>query len=302
MRNSPVITRVDCHDFMQQVDVFIDGELDIIEHAAMEEHSRVCVSCNEKEARRRDTRQRLRESTKAFAPSDDFMARLQASLASAAEASEASHDGVSVSNASVVPVAPEPELLPTMRTPFASFVSKNWQWLGIAAAAVLVSVVGLRAIGTWGSDGEATSVVAGIASFASPVVGESVAWHRRNVPVEVVGPDARSVRSWFADKVSFAVNPPAFGSSARLLGGRLSHVREYEAAYLIYEVDGSKLTTMLFNAKDIPNDLGLTEHTFIDNSNGYNVAIRERDGVIYTFTTDLNVDELGVLVDTAMNH
>lgn len=301
---------MDCYDFMQQVDTFIDGELEIDEHSAMEAHSSVCADCNEKEARRRNTRQRLRATTANLQPSTDFMARLHAAIeekstsASVALREQRRQDD----NATRTDTAPHTtaELTPVAQTTLPPVViihprnvlQKHWKILAVAAAALCALTFNVRTLQP--KQAEEHAMVAGSASFASPVIGESVAWHRRSVPVEVVGPDPNTVRRWFADKVSFAVNVPQFSGSARLLGGRLSHVRQYEAAYLLYEVNGTKLSVMLFDAGDISNYADFKNKTFVDNSNGYNVAIREKSGVTYTFTSDMEAEDLAKLVDSSM--
>lgn len=301
---------MDCHDFVSQVDTFIDGELDNAEHSAMEAHSRVCGECNDKEARRRDTRQRLRQTSEQYRPSTDFMARLRTSLDEKTIGREEIscpsiilHDGPGAAAATAGSTNAPPVATVTERRPLlelATLLRRQPLWLGVAAAGLLALGVGLSMAARTNETPSESAMVAGVASFASPVIGESVAWHRRTVPVEVVGPDPSSVREWFSDKVSFAVSVPDFGRSARLLGGRLSHVRHYEAAYLLYEANGGKLSVMLFDAGDSGLGLDLENDTFVDNSNGYNVAIRERAGVTYTFTSDMDVDVLAELVDGVM--
>lgn len=295
---------MDCHDFVSQVDTFIDGELDLSEHEAMEAHSAVCSECNDKEARRRDTRQRLRQSAAQFKPSVDFLERLQSSL----DEQRVERQEISCPNI-ILHDAPRAEAtaanaadLSADRAPirFPTTLLRKPLWLGIAATALVAFGVSLSMAGGTADTKESSAMVAGVSSFASPVIGESVAWHRRTVPVEVVGPDPGVVREWFSDKVSFAVSVPDFGRSARLLGGRLSHVRHYEAAYLLYEANGGKLSVMLFDAGDSGLDLDLNNDTFVDNSNGYNVAIRERAGVTYTFTSDMDADALAELVNQVM--
>lgn len=307
MSRGSIRNTMDCYDFSQQVDTFIDGELDFAEHEAMEEHSRRCLDCNEKEARRRDTRQRLRNSAAGFKPSNDFMQRLNASLAAQSIGSqEAScpniilheHEQVLATDEQTVSVGNDG--LVSSAIPLFSKSLRRSAWIGLAAAALLALSIGFSLGSKSGDAVDASAAVAGVSSMASPVVGESVAWHRRNVPVEVVGPDPAAVREWFSDKVSFAVSVPDFGRSARLLGGRLGHVRQYEAAYLLYEASGGKLSVMLFDAGDMGVGMDFNEKTFVDNSNGYNVAIRERAGVTYTFTSDMEADELAAMVDQVM--
>ena len=87
---------------------------------------------------------------------------------------------------------------------------------------------------------------------APVVVDASARWHARAVPVEVTGPEPDAVQAWFADKVAFPVLPPEFGSRAHLIGGRLSNVERSEAAFLVYDVEGTKLSVMVFDAGDTP--------------------------------------------------
>lgn len=304
MRQASFSDHMDCADFRHMVDEFIDGELDELAHSEMERHSRECVACNEMEDRRRGTRQRLRATADSFRAPTDFMQRLQASLEEAKEQPlPVSDDSVvnALDDARTEQVLTVGEPAPAVEAAHEPFVrrfvqTKHW----LAAAAVFALGAGFVTIVSQNSAEQSDSVVAGVASFASPVVAEAVAWHRRNVPVEVVGPDPLVVRQWFSDKVSFAVSSPDFGRSVRLLGGRLSHVRQYEAAYLMYEANGGKLSVMLFDAGELGTGLDLQHQTFVDNSNGYNVAIREKDGVTYTFTSDLDAEELVSLVDRAM--
>lgn len=307
---------MDCYDFMQHVDTFIDGELEMSEHSAMEAHSRVCADCNEKEARRRNTRQRLKATaqSEAFQPSMDFMARLQTAIEEKAASpsmelrlEQIAEETTATQETPTAPTAEQatPEASrddgPIARAPVSRIdaLREHWKVLALAAAALIALGVGLSSMIKTSANDDA-AMVAGTSSFASPVVGESVAWHRRSVPVEVVGPDPSAVRRWFSDKVSFAVSVPEIDGSARLLGGRLSHVRQYEAAYLLYEVNGSKLSVMLFDAGDLDDETNFRNKTFVDNSNGYNVAIREKSGVTYTFTSDMGAEELAELVDGTM--
>lgn len=313
MRASTLSNTIDCVDFRSMVDEFIDGELDDIHHAEMEAHSAQCVECNDSEARRRDTRQRLRETATQFKAPSDFMARLQASLDEAKAKAPETLSAALISappgpladdDAPIAKALPDAPRVVSLVEKLQARARAFGAWrrpVLLAAAATLMLGGALLISNAGGASEEGDSAVAGVASFASPVVAESVAWHRRNVPVEVVGPDPLAVRVWFADKVSFAVSVPDFGHDARLLGGRLSHVRQYEAAYLVYEANGRKLSVMLFDGENMDPGMDLTAETFIDNSSGYNVAIRERGGVMHTFTSDMDATQLARLVDRLMD-
>ena len=46
-----------------------------------------------------------------------------------------------------------------------------------------------------------------------------------------------SIPAWFADKLDFNPSPPRFrATGVRILGARLSHLREWPAAYVRYEL------------------------------------------------------------------
>lgn len=149
-----------------------------------------------------------------------------------------------------------------------------------------------------------------------PIVQEAVTWHQRDVPVEVTGPSDRRVRRWFHGKVNFPVRLPRFEnnhvSEVNLLGARLSNVREKQAAYVIYEANGSKLSVMVFNRSrnnhparraarkaDVVRAAAMRRPVYFQNANGYNVAVVEDNGVTYSITSELPREEMVELVDAA---
>jgi mycothiol system anti-sigma-R factor len=137
----------------------------------------------------------------------------------------------------------------------------------------------------------------------SPVVEDAIAKHRRDLPAEVTRPD--QVRAWFADKVDFAVRPPRLPPNYVFRGARLANVHEREAAYLVYEVNGDKVSVLVFDPRDVP--LQARQHrtignhdVYLDGQRGYNVAVyRDRD-VGYAFTSEMDQDQMIQLVSTAV--
>jgi len=129
--------------------------------------------------------------------------------------------------------------------------------------------------------------------------------HARSLPLEVNGPDAASVSQWFRGKVDFAVTPPAFRSDQiKLVGGRLSHVGDEQAAYLVYESQGRPITVVVFeDRRDIP--FGGVERraggreVFVGQSLGYNVAMWHQGGVAYAVSSDLDQRDMIQLVSSA---
>ena len=290
---------VRCRDAEDLLDVFIDGEIDPIDARELEQHLEGCRSCADKEARRRETRSRLRRTSDSIRVSSDFQARLQEMLRSASDVTElaALEASASSSRATVAPVV----AIDTARPAEGRSLRPVWMG-GSLLAALATGVLGAALFGGGANQApvELEPAVAGVSSLNSPVVMEAVEWHRRAVPIEVTGPDASAVRDWFADKVDFAVSVPDLGRSVRLLGGRLGHIRHFEAAYLLYETQGTKLSVMIFGDDSmLPESVRDKSETFVDNSGGYNVAVVARDGVTYTFTSGMDEDRLLSLVDDA---
>ncbi len=139
----------------------------------------------------------------------------------------------------------------------------------------------------------------------SPVVEDAIAKHQRDLPVEVTGrPD--EVRAWFANKVGFAFRPPRLPQNTRLRGARLAHLRERDAALLMYDVDGEKVSVLVFDPSDVPLEARRTRYVgnhevFLDGERGYHVALyRDRD-LGYAFTSGMDEDRMIQLVSTAVS-
>ncbi len=135
-----------------------------------------------------------------------------------------------------------------------------------------------------------------------------IAKHQRNLPIEVTG-RSEEVRRWYADKVDFPVRMPSFGGLRpwRFAGGRLANVRERQAAYLVYDVDGNKVSVFIFDPGEMPIEarrhqtIGNRE-VYLDGDRGYNVALYRDHGVGYAIASDMDQGEMLKLVSAAVSH
>jgi anti-sigma factor RsiW len=261
---------MNCNDYRQNIDAYIDGELVERERAEVEAHAGVCASCASVLERRRATRAQLRALAAAPAP-DAFRTALRGRIAA------------------TTPVLAAERA--TSRRPI----------LVAAAAAITVAGVG-SALYAGRGEGDAVTEEERETDTTAAIVDESIRWHRRQIPVEVTGPDGNDVRNWFADKVDFPVRVPEL-TRANLLGGRLGNVESEEAAFLVYELDGTKLSVMMFDPDD--PSLGRIgapagQPTVYEGPTGYNVVLRQFNGVAYTFTSELPGQELVGVVNAAL--
>lgn len=148
--------------------------------------------------------------------------------------------------------------------------------------------------------------VAPAKSGQPPVIDQTVEWHQNNLPLEVPGPDRTHVAKWFQGKVGFPVRIPEFQKpGAELKGGRIAHVKNRRAGYLSYEVNGARMSVMMFHGDGlkIPADrvrkVGERD-VAIFNTSGYEVAMLRDDGITYTITSDLSQKELMNVVASSM--
>lgn len=277
---------VTCDEMLREsLDLLVDGELADTEVGEVLAHLEGCGACRDALERRESTKQALTSLGAETRCSDGFHARLAEALAEQAPP------------ASETPARGEGRLRSVQR------------WF--AAAAVTVGLAGLGfAVGFWmpalGGAGGADVVASD--GFDDPegppplIVDESIRWHARQVPVEVAGPDHATVGAWFADKVAFPVEPPALAPRANLIGGRLGNVDRSEAAFLLYDLDGTKVSVMVFDPQltAMPRSRGVRGgDVYVRDANGFAVAVQERDGIGYSYTTQLPRQELADLVEAS---
>jgi len=148
--------------------------------------------------------------------------------------------------------------------------------------------------------------VAPAESGQPPAIEQTVEWHQNGLPLEVKGPDRRHVSTWFRGKVGFPVRVPEFGDErVELEGGRIAHVNDRRAGYLSYNVNGARVSVMMFHgdgiqvpAEKIRRIEGRELALF--NSGGYGVALLQDGGLTYTITSDLSEEELLRVVSAAV--
>jgi anti-sigma factor RsiW len=135
----------------------------------------------------------------------------------------------------------------------------------------------------------------------TPTLAESsVEWHRRNMPLDVKASSAEAVKGFFIDKVPFAVRPPVFKkrTKVQLLGGRLANLREHEAAYLVYRVNGRRVSVFIFDSTALPaGERGrASERVHWHRLRGYNVAVYSSGGIGYAVASDLEPEQMVRLI------
>jgi anti-sigma factor RsiW len=139
----------------------------------------------------------------------------------------------------------------------------------------------------------------------SPVAADLIAKHQRNLPFEVSG-GSDQVKRWYVDKLGFPVRPPSLCKTCALRGGRLAEVANQQAAYLVYDVGGNKVSVFIFDPSSMTLELPQratvdNRDVFLDQEHGYNVAIFRNRGVGYAIAGDLNRDQMLKFVSSAVS-
>jgi len=139
------------------------------------------------------------------------------------------------------------------------------------------------------------------------LVEDAISKHHRELPLEATFVDGENgVPGWFAGKLDFNPPPPRFkAAGVHVLGGRLSNLREWPAAYIRYQLPHGQAG--LFIVDDPQGHFSETGRTVqigphkvhVVNARGYNVAVWRQDEIVYSLVSDLDEAALFELVQTA---
>jgi anti-sigma factor RsiW len=138
-----------------------------------------------------------------------------------------------------------------------------------------------------------------------PMIEDVAQRHARDLPAEVAASDPAQVAQWFRGKLDIPVHPVMFrGTSARLVGARISNVRNQMAAALYYDVGGRRVTVFVFDGALMPRDniepsMVDGRPVYVASSHGYTVTLTEQQGVGYAIATDMPPQESVRIVASA---
>lgn len=149
------------------------------------------------------------------------------------------------------------------------------------------------------------AVVIAIQGGPDPMIEDAVRKHLRDLPLEVTAAtaDPAALATWFRGKIDFNASLPRFQSaSVKVMGARLSNIRDRPAAYVRYELPRGHRGS-LFVVDDPERRLGLGGHAVagavpvrMANQAGYNVAVWRQNEIVYSMVSDLDEPELVQLV------
>lgn len=264
-----LIAAMDCTEFERSIDAYLDDEFDARERIEADTHLAGCARCRvlaEGQRRVRDAiRARLREAMASPAPGGRAPPALRARIV---------------------------ESLARSRRPLWRRVLAPIPIATLAACAAGALLVLLTHDGRSGALAE-----------------EAIAKHHRSLPLEVVTASVGSeglITTWFADKLDFHPAPPHFrADGVRPVGARLSHLREWPAAYIRYELPRGQAGLFIVDDPERRFDASGREVRIgpsvmrVVTARGYNVAVWRDHEIVYSLVSDLDEAALYDLVRTA---
>jgi anti-sigma factor RsiW len=256
---------MNCQEFYDYVDAYIDNELDVAATILVKQHLRDCPEC-----------QQLLEARKALA-----------SLLDNPQISFEAPDSLLEKVRSALPVTQSEVKQPRYR----SRAVIPWFFAPLALAAAFAVMFGLVILNRGG-----TNNGSGSNALAQEVITSHVrsllAAHLFDVP----STDQHTVKPWFDGKLKFSPPVHDFAEQGfRLTGGRLDYFNGREVAALVYQ-----RRLHIINLFVWPSDSGRNTAAESFAKDGYNVSHWERDGFEFWAVSDVNASDLKAFSDLQM--
>jgi anti-sigma factor RsiW len=123
-------------------------------------------------------------------------------------------------------------------------------------------------------------------------------------PAGIESSNPSEVRSWFDNKLGFALSIPQFKeNSVELLGAQITYFLDRRVAHMMYKVREHKLSLYILEGSDIKVDIEETKDDrsyYEDMYKGFMVVGWKTGPYIYCFVSDLSDSELDELAFEAM--
>lgn len=167
-------------------------------------------------------------------------------------------------------------------------IRRHWPWHSFPRLAPAAAAAGLLLV-----------ILLGARGRTSRVFAQALRTYNAAMPMDVSGSNCGLIADWFRGRVDFSLQPPSLGKLATCQGGRLVNVHDRLGAYLTYQAStGHRLGMMVFDAEDEPmggssrREMYGRDVHFVNQQGASAAAFRDRDGLYYIFTGDLDEDSL----------
>lgn len=307
-------SRMECSQIATVVGAFVDGALDTVRTLEVEEHLGTCDDCRERAAFERAVRGSLQRAVHSEVPAPSMKDKWKAAMLAAAEEdaiqdaefeeskndADAEDDDELPARVSLALVGKETERASAQQAEraIASAEHRAFSWRTMTAVAVAASLMLVwNVVSHQAPPARSSSAIR--AGFGSDPLADIVSEHSRPLPPERTDP--REVRA-FERYVGVPVHPPRLPKpNTRLIGGRVLALQHERAAMLQYEVgqgqNMQRVSVFIYDPRRIqvggdemsPRTVG-TAQVRVGRSEGYSVAVTQRQGVGYAVASDLDTE------------
>ncbi len=260
---------MNCQQFYDYVDAYIDNELEVAATILVKQHLRDCPECRQLLEARKALGTLLDNPQISFEAPDSLLGKVRSVLPGAQS---------------------EVQQLEVKQPRSRSRVVIPWFSVPLALAAALAVMIGLAVFREGIVDHSRSNALA--QQVISSHVRSLLAAHLFDVP----STDQHTVKPWFNGKLKFSPPVHDFAQQGfRLTGGRLDYFNGREVAALVYQ-----RRLHIINLFVWPSDSGRNTGAESLEKDGYNVSHWERDGFEFWAVSDVNAADLKAFSDLEM--
>ena len=212
-------SKVNCEENKSLIDGYLDGELDPLTSRKVEQHMRQCAGCEQAYRVHTAVAQAIAGKLPYHKAPADLRWTIQRSLREAV--------GAKITELSTQDRQPSDGWAGTRRQP--RLLELRWDWLALAAAVILVAIVGSSLLPRLRQNGSDQFL-------ATQLIASHVRSLMASHLTDVASSDQHTVKPWLDAKLDFAA--PVVDLTAEgfpLIGGRLDYLDSHPVAALVYQ-------------------------------------------------------------------
>lgn len=243
---------MNCTESRKLISAYLDHELDIRTHLALETHITSCELCKQALARNQSLHAAISNPALYHRAPEDLHAKILASLVNEAK---------------------PPKTTPAWR----QSITMPWWSFGVSLASMaLVTMTLFPLISAPSKEAKLNDEL--VSSHIRSLMGEHLA--------DVISTDQHTVKPWFAGKLDYS--PPVSDFSTQgypLIGGRLDYIQHRTVSTLVY-----RHNKHIINVSIWPDTS--RQQTSFSTLNGYHLLKLYQAGMVYWIVSDLNQTEI----------